>query len=138
LRGSGRVRELLSMARRLLRGERVGGGGYELECLREALGELRRKFPGKPESWLMRAAVRSFYVRRLGERSWLVEGIRELGDAYRAYRVYLSSSDGRYFCSCFTTSFGHARRRRVCTHIAAVIVWRSMQRLLAPYLKERP
>lgn len=84
---------------------------------------LRRKFPGKPRSWLKRA------LERLGDVSeeggyYVVRGRPELGDRYPAYHVWWSESERRWICTCYLTEWGTRRARGVCTHVAAVILYR--------------
>ena len=93
---------------------------------------LRVKFPGKSGSWVRRAFKRfeSGSVRRVGEGVWVVSGDSRLGDKYPTYVVRLK--DGRYYCSCFETSWGLRRKAEICTHIAAVILHREYSRLMQP------
>lgn len=99
-----------------------------------AIERLRLKFPGKSSSWIRRALKRfeSGSVRQVNENAWVVSGDPRLGDKYPSYIVRFR--DGRYFCSCFETSWGGLRRKgEVCTHIAAVILHREYSRLLQQY-----
>ena len=93
---------------------------------------LRAKFPGKSSSWIKRALRRfeSGSVRRIDEDIWVVSGDPKLGDKYPTYIVRFK--DGRYYCSCFETSWGLRRKAEVCTHIAAVILYREYSRLMQP------
>ena len=93
---------------------------------------LRLKFPGKSGSWVRRA-LRRFEggsVRQVGDGVWVVNGDPKLGDKYPTYVVRLR--EGRYYCSCFETSWGLRRRAEVCTHIAAVILYREYSKLTQP------
>jgi len=56
-----------------------------------------------------------------------VRGLPELGDKYPTYVVRFK--DGRYYCSCFESSWGLRRKSEVCTHIAAVILYRNYRKL---------
>ena len=93
---------------------------------------LRVKFPGKSGSWIRRALRRfeSGSVRQVGDGVWVVSGDPGLGDKYPTYVVRLK--DGRYYCSCFETSWGLRRKAEICTHIAAVILYREYSRLMQP------
>ena len=93
---------------------------------------LRAKFPGKSSSWIKRALRRfeSGSVRQVSEGVWVVNGDPKLGDKYPTYVVRFR--DGRYYCSCFETSWGLRRKAEVCTHIAAVILYREYSRLMQP------
>ncbi len=53
-----------------------------------------------------------------------------MGDRYPNYIVRLR--DGKYYCSCFETGWGLRRKSEVCTHIAAVILYREYSRLTQP------
>ena len=93
---------------------------------------LRAKFPGKSGSWIKRALRRfeSGSVRQVGDGVWVVNGDPKLGDKYPTYIVRFK--DGRYYCSCFETSWGLRRKAEICTHIAAVILHREYSRLMQP------
>ena len=93
---------------------------------------LRVKFPGKSGSWVRRALRRfeSGSVRQVGDGVWVVSGDPKLGDKYSTYVVRFR--DGRYYCSCFETSWGLRRRAEICTHIAAVILYREYSKLMQP------
>ncbi|WP_069806907.1 hypothetical protein [Vulcanisaeta thermophila] len=101
------------------------------KILRLALDSLRRDFPNKSRSWIRRALRRLPRVRphpRL-PNVWIVEGDPSLGDRYPTYVVRLRP-DGRYACSCFETPWGMRRKSEICTHIAAVMLWRRYHALL--------
>ena len=93
---------------------------------------LKAKFPGKSGSWIKRALRRfeSGSVRQISENTWVVGGDPRLGDKYPTYVVRFK--DGRYYCSCFETSWGLRRKAEVCTHIAAVILYREYSKLMQP------
>ncbi|WP_054853925.1 hypothetical protein [Vulcanisaeta distributa] len=99
-----------------------------------AIERLRSKFPGKSSSWIRRALRRfeSGSVRQVNENAWVVSGDPRLGDEYPSYVVRFK--DGRYFCSCFETSWGGIRRKsEICTHIAAVILHREYSSYYSQY-----
>jgi hypothetical protein len=99
------------------------------ELIELAIERLREDFPSKSRSWVRRALVRFMKgtVKEYGENVWVVRGLPELGDKYPTYVVRLR--DGRYYCSCFESSWGLRRKSEVCTHIAAVILYRNYKRL---------
>ena len=99
------------------------------ELINLAVERLREDFPNKSKSWIRRALVRFMKgtVREYGENVWVVRGLPELGDKYPTYVVRLR--DGRYYCSCFESNWGLRRRSEICTHIAAVILYRNYKRL---------
>ena len=101
--------------------------GYE--SLVEALQELIRAFPGKPRSWYFRATYRVLkgtVKRKKGY--WLVRGLEELGDTKPAY-IVVQDRTGRYNCSCYTGLYGALRAKHVCTHIAAVMLYRRQRKI---------
>jgi len=98
----------------------------------EAVKELRELFPHKSESWFLRAAVRSLGVREVRGNVWVVPGFPELGDYYSEYVVRFSG--GKYSCDCFARSYGYVRSARICTHVAAVMVYRRARRRLSAWL----
>ena len=93
---------------------------------------LKAKFPGKSGSWIRRALRRfeSGSVKQVGDGVWVVSGDSRLGDKYPTYVVRFR--DGRYYCSCFELNWGLRRKAEVCTHIAAVILYREYSRLMQP------
>ena len=90
-----------------------------VNALRNALADLRMLFPNKPKSWFIRAAVRSIFVKKVSKNHWVVKGIRILGDHYQEYHVTFNGE--KYSCSCYTHLYGYHRRKRICTHIGAVM-----------------
>jgi len=116
--------ERAERAREIMRG-RVPKG---FESLAHAYMELRSEFPDKSDSWFFRALYRALAgVERLRDGHWLVKGFPELGDRKPAYNVWLH--EGRYRCDCFYRAHGWAREKQICTHIAAVMLWRRQTRL---------
>ena len=93
---------------------------------------LRERFPGKSGSWIRRALRRfeSGSVKQISEGVWVVNGDPKLGDKYPTYVVRFRG--GRYYCSCFETRWGLRRGAEICTHIAAVILYREYSRLMQP------
>ena len=86
---------------------------------------------GVNESWIVRSLARYMLntVRKHDklDNAWLVDGIPRLGDSHAVYMVWLE--DGRYKCTCFTHTYGYARRANVCTHIGAVLFYTRQRRL---------
>ncbi len=116
--------EIARRAREVLK----GNPPPELESLVLAYRQLRSEFPGKSESWFYRAVYRALAgVEALRDGHWLVKGFRELGDSRPFYNVWLAG--GRYKCDCFYHAHGYSREREICTHIAAVMLWRRQTRL---------
>lgn len=100
--------------------------GYE--SLTEALQDLIYTFPDKPKSWFFRAVYRVLkgtVKRRRGY--WIVEGLEELGDTKPAYTVTISH--GKYHCTCYATMYGIIRQKHICTHIAAVMLYRRQYKI---------
>lgn len=106
---------------------------YIESILKEAISLLKREFPNKSKSWLLRAAIRFFFIIDDKGDEWILKGIPSFGDLYNFYRVRFSSRRGKYECSCYNTSFGNVRERRICTHIAAVIIYRKVKSLMTYY-----
>ena len=98
--------------------------------LREAVERLRADFPGKSRSWIKRAILRLGDVRELKSGLYLVEGRRELGDWKPLYQVWFSEKEGRWYCTCYFSTFGFARQRDICTHVAAVMLYRRYKKAL--------
>jgi len=91
---------------------------------------LREDFPGKSYSWIKRALLRLGDVREVRENLYLVYGRRELGDWKPLYQVWFSEREGRWYCTCYASAFGFRRRREICTHIAAVMLYRRYKKAL--------
>ncbi len=98
--------------------------------LRRAVQSLREDFPGKSYSWIKRAILRLGDVKEVRENLYLVQGRRELGDWKPLYQVWFSEREGRWLCTCYASAFGFRRRREICTHIAAVMLYRRYKKAL--------
>ena len=66
-------------------------------------------------------------VEQWGKRAWRVLGERKLGDAYPEYVVTLAIGETKYECTCYHHGQGHVRKRKMCSHVLAVILWRKRQ-----------
>jgi len=95
-------------------------------ALDNAVERLREMFPGKSSSWVRRALMRLGDVREAGGGLYVVRGRPELGDGKPLYHVWLSG--GRWVCTCHFGVYGWARARGVCTHAAAVMLFRRYRR----------
>ncbi len=103
-------------------------------ALARALAELRAEFPGKSPSWFARAATRVLLgVRKVREGCWLVRGSALLGDSYPVYAVSFHPEERRYYCTCASHFGGDRRKIGICTHVAAVMVYRRLARSLAEF-----
>ncbi len=98
--------------------------------LKWAVESLSRTFPGKSRSWIKRTLMRLGDVREAGDGLYVVYGRRELGDWRQMYQVWYSEREGRWYCTCFTSAFGYRRRREICTHAAAVMLYRRYKKAL--------
>jgi hypothetical protein len=98
--------------------------------LRRAVESLSSTFPGKSRSWIRRALLRLGDVKEVRENLYLVQGRRELGDWKPLYQVWFSEREGRWLCTCYLSAFGFRRRREICTHIAAVMLYRRYRKAL--------
>jgi len=99
------------------------------ELIDLAVERLREDFPNKSSSWIRRALIRFMKgtVREFNENTWVVKGLPELGDKYPTYVVRFK--ENKYQCSCFESSWGLRRKSEICTHIAAVILYRNYKKL---------
>ena len=98
--------------------------------LRRAVESLREDFPGKSRSWIRRAILRLGDGREVRENLYLIQGRRELGDWKPLYQVWFSEREGRWLCTCYASAFGFRRRKEICTHIAAVMLYRRYRKAL--------
>lgn len=63
-------------------------------------------------------------VEQMGPRAWRVLGSSKLSDAYPEYIITLPVGDTKYTCTCYGHGMGDVRRRKMCSHVLAVILWR--------------
>ncbi|MEM1522401.1 MAG: hypothetical protein QXU69_05210 [Thermofilaceae archaeon] len=112
-----RARELV---RRALRGESDAP-------LARAIRDLYNDVPRR--SWVERAVLRFLLhtVERRGRTVYVVRGLPKLGDWKEAY-VVQRLGERVYYCSCYSSTYGYVRRARICTHIAAVTLYRRWRR----------
>ncbi len=96
--------------------------------LRRAVERLAAEFPGRSPSWVRRALMRLGDVKEVRDDLYVVYGRRELGDWKPAYYVWLA--EGRWLCTCYSGAYGHRRRREICTHVAAVLLFRRYKKTL--------
>jgi len=109
----------------------------DYDMLKDAVSFLRKHFKNKSDSWILRAIVRAFHVQEIGNNRWLVKGIEKFGDQYGVYRVTYYETSKKYACTCFQTTYGHVRKRKICTHIAAVMLYRRWRGDLSFYTSLR-
>lgn len=62
-----------------------------------------------------------------GDDQWLVTGRPELSDYFPFYTVRLYNH--HYRCSCYRHEFGDNRKKRVCSHVVAVVAARRLGRV---------
>ncbi len=98
--------------------------------LSRAVESLLSAFPGKSRSRVKRALLRLGDVREVRKSLYLVYGRRELGDWKLLYQVWFSEREGCWYCTCYASAFGYRRRREICTHIAAVMLYRRYKKAL--------
>nr|WP_287070463.1 SWIM zinc finger family protein [Pyrobaculum sp.] len=106
------------------------GSHNRRDPLREAVERLRQDFPGKSHSWMRRALLRLGDVREVREDLYLVEGRRGLGDWRPLYQVWFSEKEGKWYCTCYFSTFGLRRKKDICTHVAAVLLYRRYKKAL--------
>ena len=63
-------------------------------------------------------------VEQIGERAWQVLGSSKLSDAYPEYIITLPTGATKYDCTCYGHGMGDVRRRKMCSHVLAVVLWR--------------
>ncbi|RFA95822.1 SWIM zinc finger family protein [Pyrobaculum aerophilum] len=105
--------------------------------LRMAVEKLKADFPGKSYSWVKRALLRLGDVREVRDDLYLVEGRRELGDWKSLYQVWFSQREGKWYCTCYFSTFGMRRKRDICTHVAAVMLFRRYKKALERLQRKR-
>jgi len=129
-------KRLLKAARLLAKGrviaevvEEAGISFDEALVIYEAVEYLKERFPSKSESWYVRAIYRFLFgVKQLDENRWIVLGLPELGDHYDSYMVVYDKHENKYICDCHFRAYGYVRKAKVCTHIAAVILYRQFKK----------
>ena len=80
--------------------------------------------PRKETPLEKRAAKRT--VERIGKITWRVHGDKKLNDAYPEYLVTLPEGEGKrhYVCDCYKHGHGDSRRKKMCSHVMAVQMFR--------------
>ena len=65
-------------------------------------------------------------VERISKITWKVHGDAKLNDAYPEYLVTLPEGEGKrnYVCDCYKHGHGDSRRRKMCSHVMAVQMFR--------------
>lgn len=61
-------------------------------------------------------------LQQTSPNSWIVHGQPKMGDAYPSYNVKLPEGEHKYECSCYSHGRGEYRRRKMCSHVLAVIL----------------
>lgn len=108
----------------------------KLLMLALSIEKLKRKFPNKSSSWILRAAIRVIIgILPLSSNAWKVPGLMELNDYYSWYYVRFDNAVSVYKCDCYYHAWGFYRKYKVCTHVAAVLVFKEMNRLMSEYLR---
>ena len=104
---------------------------FENNIIDLAIEFLKKEFPNKSNSWIKRAFIRFILnsIKQIRNNLWIVKGIPELGDKFEHYEVVYIPEQNRYYCSCFEHLWGFKRRKEICTHIAAVILWKKYNHL---------
>lgn len=112
----------------------VAGRAHD-EMFSRALATFRSMFEGKKgQAWIKRCVRRLPSVRRLSVSPimefWVVKGDPSLGDRRRTYIVTYDKKRRTYTCSCYEAirKYSSWRRRRTCTHVGAVILYKLINR----------
>ena len=82
----------------------------------------KSKSRGVSDSLRKRAEKR--IVEQIASDVWVVEGSKKLSDAYPDYTVTMSGGAPKYECTCYQHGRGDTRRKRMCSHVLAVILYR--------------
>jgi len=95
---------------------------------REDMEELARRFPFKKKSWMARCVKRLPTVRQIAKNVWFLRCLPQLGDKRAYYIVVLDEDKKVYTCTCYdeAAQWGAVRRRNVCSHVGAVVLYRIM------------
>jgi hypothetical protein len=96
---------------------------YTVEIVYPILLRALERLPRATRGWTRRVVQRLRWVRELGPNHYALEGRPELGDRRPTYYVWLEGGR-RWRCTCQTAVW------RLCTHIAAVMLYREYRRLL--------
>ena len=99
-------------------------------ALREALEELKIPVPKQAPLVTSKGLAPLQTWGKLSFGLYLVEGRRELGDWKPLYQVWFSKREGRWYCTCYFSQFGVLRQRDICTHVAAVMLYRRYKKAL--------
>ena len=63
-------------------------------------------------------------VEQIGIRTWKVLGEDKFSDSYNEYLVRLPEGERKYDCDCYHHGRGDVRRRKMCSHVLATILFR--------------
>lgn len=87
---------------------------------------LKEKFPYKSDSWFNRCLKRVNNVYRLNKNMWFIRGTSSLGDRRQYYIVIYDRAKDKYRCTCYDafSPGGGRRRREICSHVGAVILYK--------------
>lgn len=59
-------------------------------------------------------------VRSVDHNYWSVSGIT--GEMFDQYKVWRNAGEVKYECECYQTNHGDTRRRKMCSHVLAVVL----------------
>lgn len=68
--------------------------------------------------------ARRRYVIQTSPKTWIVPGDPKLSDTYEQYDITLPPNERKYICSCYSHAGGQFRRRKACSHVMAVILFK--------------
>lgn len=75
-----------------------------------------------PDTLVKRAKGRTVFM--VGDDRWVVKGDSKLGDSKTHYHVSWDAETGQYDCTCYHSEHGQYRRKRMCSHVVAVVLGR--------------
>lgn len=80
------------------------------------------KEPKYSASLVARAKKRIVHV--IDHNYWSVSGIT--GEMHQSYKVWRNQGEVKYECECYQTNHGDTRRRKMCSHVLAVVLTKSV------------
>jgi len=110
------------------------------EAYVEALNEFMSTFGGRSE-WVKKSINRLVDVSYVGlnkrlQHTYRVEKNPKFGDVGKRKKYYVVTVGQSYWCTCYYGKFGKFRRKAMCTHVGAVILYRKIEQKFKSPLKK--
>jgi len=97
----------------------------------EAVNEFMSTFGGRKE-WVKKSINRLVDVSYVGlnkklQHTYRIEKNPRFGDVGRRKKYYVVTVGPGYWCTCYYGKYGKFRKKAMCTHVGAVILYRKIE-----------